>query len=300
MTEEFKVVLCTNSTQVLESELGQILQTQNQELEEQKIQRQVESFSEWALNINPKSQDFGKSSKVDFAFVPFISYSATFATLNEVLGLEASNPDVIIPKLTDKYENLGLEFAILEEKDLKLYILINSQAPGEEGDRDPIECIKSVLELTGNFLESNYCKYFVNNCLIIDGGEAFGGDNSKQNEARSLLNKFISDKIAEEKIKKSGWEHYEDSFDFRPFFGDGVLKLPEKKEGTLDQWDWDHIYINPGLDSEKFKTKEELEKAKGGDPGEEDAGKGEAKDEGGHAVQTSVGVGTTTEEIKEN
>lgn len=241
--EKSFVKFCFNSKSVGNFDFVQNLQ------KSESVTKQVDSFSEWGLNINPKSAKFGHIFKANFAFVPTVTLTGELDQVQALLELGASlDIEDFLVNLKEKFIEENITFEILEQKENVIYIAIN---PKEIDEKSPSEILKGVIELIGGEMESNYCKYFVNNCLIIDGLEAFGGEKSEQEIVRKELNELITEMVSEKKIKKTVCESYEESFDFRPFFGDGLKKLP-KYDGDTERWDWDEIYINPGMDSEKF------------------------------------------------
>ena len=135
--------------------------------------------------------------------------------------------------------------------------MINGCPSGiKEEDKSPLSLIRGVLGFVGKEIESNYCKYFVNNCLILDKGAAFKGDKELEAKCRAELNSFVDKEIGVKKVEKTEVDLYTESFDFRPFFGEGLIKLP-KYEKEANHWDWDDLYINPGMKSEVFRPKEE-------------------------------------------
>lgn len=246
------VKFCYNSQAVQTSSLIKSLE------ESDGVKRQVDSFSEYALVIDPKNENFGQVIKSNFAFVPTVTLAGELEIIQGVMGMEQSlDVEDFVTNLKDKISDLNnseengqkVKIEILEKTQNSVYIVVNPEAIG---DTTPSDLIKEVIELTSGDLESNYSKYFVNNCLIVDALKAFGGEKVKQEEARRSLYEFIDKQVAEKKIKKSEGQKYEESFDFRPFFGEGVSKLPKLEKDT-GRWDWDEIYINPGMDSETFK-----------------------------------------------
>ena len=56
------------------------------ELENSK--EKMESFSEWTLELNPESENFGKVIKKKFGFVPLRCIEVLSATISKHLGLE--------------------------------------------------------------------------------------------------------------------------------------------------------------------------------------------------------------------
>lgn len=214
---------------------------------------QLSSFSDWGLNINPKSPKFGQIVPANFAFVPTITISIEMKDAQTLLEItESLDIEDFVNNLKEKFSSEKINIFILEQKEDQISIGINPENTSDIFS-SPSEVLKSVIDLTGSDLESNYCKYFINNCLIIDGLEGFEGEKSKQEEARKELYEYIEEKISQKFIKKSVVECYQESFDFRPFFGEGLRKLP-KYNPNNDHWDWDEIYINPGMDSEKFTS----------------------------------------------
>ena len=213
----------------------------------------VESKSDWGLEINPKKENFGCLQKRDFSFVPVKSFQFNFEDFKKSSsGSSIAAPDAFFSFLQDTYTDLSFE--LISENESSISIVANQTRAAEE-EKDAEALLKEVIEFLGPELEFNYCKYFVNNCLIIDGGESFEGDKAKENEFREKLNQFISEKIEPKPEEKTDFENYAESFEFRPFFGDGLEKLPVYDKGS-DHWNWDELYINPGMDSEVFKSGE--------------------------------------------
>jgi len=208
----------------------------------------VESFNDWSLDINPCSETFGAIIKRAFGFIPLTSLATRFDALKTALSLKTESVDGLIEELSKKQESY--KFELLEESENSIYILINIPYMGEKSVKD---LIINLLRSVGGQIESNYCKYFVNNCFIVDKLEAFGGDKVSEETTRNELRDYINANIELKPKEKTEIEKYSDSFAFRPFFGEALQKLPKYTKEN-DHWDWDELYINPGLDSEKFVT----------------------------------------------
>lgn len=109
----------------------------------------------------------------------------------------------------------------------------------------------SIVKSFASELQANYAKYFVNNCLIVNGSEPFEGYSKSSKEVRKLVNDYIVENVQVKGVEKTRCDQYLDSFQFRPFFGPGLLKLPVcdrsgELSGDVAVWNWDSLYINPG------------------------------------------------------
>ena len=215
------------------------------------------SQSEWAVCIDPKSEKFGTVEKKDFAFVPFQCYSLSLEQVKTAFGISVTSPDEVIEQLRQKFPELG--FSLIEEEMDSYQISVDQKMPEEQRSKlDSIEMLLiSILRSFATGFQANYAKYFVNNCLIVNGSEPFEGYSKSSQEVRNIVNAFIVENIEEKKTEKTKCELYVDSFEFRPFFGPGLNKLPicdrsGELSGDIAKWNWDELYINPGFDSEKF------------------------------------------------
>ena len=277
---DFKIKLCTNNKNVLnQSDLFTKISANNTAV--------FQSFSEWGLTIDPKNTNFGFVEKKDFAFVPLMLYSTTIKELNTLLSLEINNPDHIVSSLTQKYQDLKI--TLLEENNEFYYILVNEEIclEAKSNTNAVYNLVVDVIDSFAKNLQSNYCKYFVSNCFIIDGGAAFSDDKNLSDQTRALLIKHITEHVQETQNEKNTVDLYTESFNFRPFFGEGLNKLPRcdrsgELSGNVANWDWDSLYINPGMESEVFVRQEVtkvVEKKKADDQSEERFNSEKVKDD---------------------
>ena len=184
------------------------------------------------------------------------------------------------------------------EEETDQYAILVNQELSEDVRSAPsaVETLfKSVIDTFASSLQSNYCKYFVNNSIIIDGGKAFANTTSS-NELSSRLNKYIASSIEESQVEKSKCELYTESFNFRPFFGEGINKLPKcdrggELSGGLATWNWDDLYINPGMESEVFVKVEKTKVVDEAKPEKQSQGAG--TQEHGIVEENSTATGTT-------
>lgn len=140
-------------------------------------------------------------------------------------------------------------------------ILINQLTTLDQ--RNQSDCIEKLLiNIVKSFakeVQANYAKYFINNCLIVNGSEPFTAYSKPSKEVRKIVNEFINENVEVKSVEKTKCELYTDSFDFRPFFGPGLAKLPTCDRsgglsGDVAKWNWDELYINPGFDGERFES----------------------------------------------
>ena len=229
-------VFCTCNNEIVEGNFFQKLQQQN-------FKKTFNSFSDWGLEINPKATEtYGQVVKRDFAFIPLLSYEVPFSKAKEILGKEGSIEAFIEKVTSEKLDDLII--TLIQEKDDKVFLLINKQQ--DPSELPPQSLLENVIKLFGDFFEAGYLRYFVNNCLITDQGEAFENDKNKEREVRANLYSFIRDHVVKLQPPLKEWEAYEESFPLRPFFGEGLLKLP-KYEANNKKFNWDDLYINPGM-----------------------------------------------------
>jgi hypothetical protein len=216
------------------------------------------SQSEWGVCIDPKSDHFSLAEKKDFGFVPLMSFSLSLEQVNIALGISVANPDQLLSQLQGKFPEL--KFALLEEEMDCYRILVNSEIPQEQrNSQDSIEALLiSIIKSFSSEVQTNYAKYFVSNCLIVNGAPPFEGYSKSTQQVRTIVNDYISNNVEVKSVEKTKAQQYDDSFDFRPFFGPGLLKLPVcdragQLSGDVAKWNWDDLYINSGFDGERFE-----------------------------------------------
>lgn len=124
------------------------------------------------------------------------------------------------------------------------------EAKKQEQSLSPQEIVKSVLDVVKNVVSANYAKYFVNNLLIVDGGKNIPSGEESQ-KFRKEAYEFIDKEIHKESVEKTKMQQYLENFEMRPFYGEGLEKLPKYVKET-ESYNWDDLYINTDL------TKKEL------------------------------------------
>lgn len=190
----------------------------------------------------------GNIYRKGLSFLPCLSYRLNVDTLVEH-GIGTKDDKGVLLEGEWEQKDTGkmlkvFEMAIGEEK--VFFIDSGSQATtSTESSHDPAEIAKKilvrVLEAVKDKITCTYSKYFVNNSLIVEEG-AFV-DKDMIPKLRAELYTYINAEIKKEVEMKTQIQEYLDNFEFRPFYGAAIMKLPKYKS-ELDRFDWDDLYIN--------------------------------------------------------
>lgn len=294
---QFLITLASNNKEVLSSELFTKLANS---------QLQFRSLNDCGLCLDPSSEEYAFTKKESFSFVPVMAKNTNLPELNATFGLEIENPDQALSKLSEKFPDLN--FGVLNEETAEFTIGVNKVVP--EGERNTekaiVATLKSIFANFGEDLKPEYFRYFLNNCFNSNGAKMTeNGKNGQIDDIHTEISSYFQEKTQNSsQSDKTNIEKYTESFNFRPFFGEGLKKLPKcdrsgKLSGDVATWNWDEMYINPGMDSEVFIKEEKTQVVEEAKPNKESQGVGtggeitenKAVGEGGEKVSVSVGTG---------
>lgn len=240
LQEAANFIFCTSNPEIIQQSFFKKLQQKN-------FTQTFNSFTNWGLEINPNTESkFGQVVRRNFSFIPLFCYEVPFSKAKELLGKEGSIETLIQNLTEEKLE--GLEISLLEEKNNRVFLLLNKSRTNPPAS--PADLLKEMIDLFGQQFEAGFLRYFVNNCLITDQGEAFGGEKEKETKTREELYNYIKENVVKEEPPLKESKAYIDSFPLRPFFGDGLLKIPTyNKEGM--KFEWGEMFMNPGIKIKK-------------------------------------------------
>jgi hypothetical protein len=115
----------------------------------------------------------------------------------------------------------------------------------------PLEKLESVVMLLHEHACPHYMRYFVNNCLTVDGGKNVTKEEA--NKIRQTLSELIKQNYSSTEVKETSSSVYVDNFGLRPFTGSRLKALPTAKpEEEGGGYSWDHLYTDAELSAEQL------------------------------------------------
>jgi hypothetical protein len=172
-----------------------------------------------------------------FGFLPVLA-----SGIEGKLSGESEQPPAALSEIPEGAEmqevQLGLD---------KVGLLTNKEFAGLL----PLQKLESVVMLLHEHASPHYMRYFVNNCLTVDGGKNVTKEETVQ--IRQTLSQLISQNYLTVEVKKDSATAYVDNFALRPFTGVRLKELPTPKpEEQGGGYSWDNLYTDTELSAQQL------------------------------------------------
>lgn len=220
----------------------------------QDTSKTILSVPELKMSLNSKIPVSAKPS----SFVPLRFVKLTLEELNTWINqsLSIENEPFSDPKNSKQFfddlekkfveKELGFTLSLIKESPDNIYLFVNFQANAQ---KDFKEIIKTIInDICGDF-GYDYTRFFINN-TFSNNWELLKPDEGLTKVLKEQLHVFAKDRMSAIAPEKSKADQYEERFGFRPFYGEGIKKLPKVDLAHM-RLDWDAIYINPNLSNEE-------------------------------------------------
>lgn len=173
-----------------------------------------------------------------FGFLPVLA-----SGVDEQTEAQGEKTTPVIPEDVEVQEvQLGLD---------KVSLLVAKSFAG----LSPLQKLEEVVLLLKDYAVAYYVRYFVNNCLTVDGGKNISAEELPK--VKETLNQLIDQNYTLAAETQDKVSVYMDNFGFRPFTGVRLLELPVPKgEEQGGGYDWDHLYKDPELSAEQLGLKQ--------------------------------------------